>query len=263
MSLDGIGPAHDRHRRTVAGKGSFRLVERHLDRIVRLDDVSVRLTVSPETASSLPQSIRWLMDHGFERISFSPVIEAEWTAESAAALLDATVALYRMQRELGQKVTIGNLGKTASRLGKLHDGYGCGAARGMVAVDASGYLYPCHRFVGYFRNGEAQRIGDVRRGFDHRARERYIAANHVASHTGCGHGLFTDDVEQGDRACGRCSLGSVCGTACMAVNEHLTGDPRRPHPVNRLLAQVQAAAHLASVDGVVAADLLSQHCGMS
>ena len=263
VSLDGIGAAHDRHRRTVGGKGSFRLIERNLDRIALLPGVSVRLTVGPETAASLPESIAWLVDRGFKRIAFSPVTEAAWTAPAAAALLEGLVELRRLQQSFGNGASISNITKTDGRLGRADAGFGCGAARGMVAVDASGFVYPCHRFIGYFENGPAQRIGDVRTGFDTTARERYIAANHISNHTGCGSGLFRPDVAPAERACGSCSLHSVCGTACMALNEHLTGDPRRPHPVNRLLAQVEAAAHLAALDAGFASDVLSDHCNVS
>jgi len=242
VSLDGIGDVQDRHRRTVDGKGSFSLIARNLDRIARLDAVSVRLTVTPDTAAQLPDSVRWLVDRGFKSISISPVTEAQWTTDSLGALLQAQRELHALQP--AAPVHISSVAKTSRALGAAGPRWGCGAARGMAAVDAEGYLYPCHRFVGYFRNGVAQRIGHVATGFDTARREYYIAANHSSSRPGCGHGLFTPQVAREERACGNCSLLSVCGSNCMAVNEHMTGDPARPHPINRVLAQIDAAASL-------------------
>ncbi len=248
LSLDGVGAAHDRHRRARAGGGSFALVQRHLERAVALPSVSVRLTVSPETAADLPASIAWLAERGFRSISFSPVIEADWTEESLAHLYRALQELHRFQAER-PALRITTLGGTAQATVATGDRWGCGAARALVAVDAEGHLYPCHRFVGYFANGPSQRIGHVDRGFDVGAREQYIAANHSSSHLGCGQGLFDDGVAPEARRCGGCSLLGVCGSNCMAVNEHMTGDPTRPAPVNRVLAQIEAAAALSATAG--------------
>lgn len=247
LSLDGIGEAHDRHRKTVAGKGSFRLIERHLERLRDLPGLTVRLTVAPETAPLLPDSIRWLFDRGFRRIAYSPVVEAAWDSASLAALYDSYEALYDLQRESAGRGLISNLPKTEDRLSCVSDdpGFGCGAARNIVAVDTDGTLYPCHRYVGYFKNGRRQQLGNVADGFDTAAREYYIAANHIDTHRGCGSGLFEKDVPAAEHACRSCALSPVCATSCMAISERMTGDPQRPAPINRVLAQIQAAAHLA------------------
>ena len=240
VSLDGVGWAHDLHRRTVAGKGSFALITRNLARIARLKSVSVRMTVSPETARQLPEAVQWLSDQGFASISFSPVAEAAWTEEALGELLEAQRHLRSIQQS--QRAPLNHIGKMERALKSTGPRWGCGAARGLIAVDSEGYLYPCHRFVGYFRNGAAQRIGHVATGFDIPKREHYIAANHSTSRRGCGHGLFATGISE--RTCQNCSLLSLCGSNCMAVSEHMTGDPTRPHPINRLLAQIDAAAHL-------------------
>ncbi|MEA2687163.1 MAG: uncharacterized protein QOE93_2358 [Actinomycetota bacterium] len=249
LSLDGIGDAHDRHRRTRAGKGSFPLIQRHLERAAGLPSVSVRLTVSPETASELPASIAWLGERGFRSISFSPVIEADWTEDDLAHLYLSLKELYRMQAER-PGVRINSIARTRPALESSGERWGCGAARTFVAIDAEGYLYPCHRFVGYFQNGPQQRIGHVDHGFDVGAREHYIVANHSSSHVGCGHGLFPEDLAPQEHRCGNCSLLGVCGSNCMAVNEHMTGDPTRPPSINRVLAQIEAAANLQSAAGL-------------
>src|SRR5207247_1574856 len=81
-------------------------------------------------------------------------------------------------------------------------------------------------------------------GFDSAKRAYYIASNHTDSQKGCGAGLFTDTVAAEQRACATCALAKACGSACMAISEHMTGDPRQPHPINRVLAQIHLSVHL-------------------
>ena len=247
ISLDGIGASHDRHRRTVAGRGSFGLIERHLDRVRSLPAVSVRLTVTPETASELVQSMEWLVARGFEHIAFSPVVEADWDARSIADLVQARIGLAELERSTG--VPILELTDAEQQLCGTGAQFGCGAARNFVAIDSQGHMYPCHRFIGYFRNGRAQRVGHVATGYDDARRSRYIAANHLSTHSGCGAGLFDEDEQS--RECRNCGLLSECASRCMAINEHMTGDPTQPHPINRVLAQAAVSTTMHALE----------HCG--
>lgn len=66
ISLDGIKESHDKHRRTITGEGSFHLIEKNIKRALRLPNISVRLTVSPETAAILPQNIEGYLKKGSE-----------------------------------------------------------------------------------------------------------------------------------------------------------------------------------------------------
>lgn len=266
LSLDGIGDSHDKYRRTVGGKGSFKLIEKNLERLIALPGVKIRLTVGPDTAARLTDSVRWLFEHGFKNVSLSPVYEGDWNLECLSALLDSYESLYKLQQEYGNKAAIGNLRQNEERLkSSSEQGYGCGAARHMVAVDTDGVLYPCHRYVGYFKDGKRQQIGNVFEGYDIPAREFYIAANHISTHTGCGLGLFEEEVKDEEKSCQGCAVNSVCGSGCMAVNENMTGDPREPHAINRLFAQITAAVHLNQRALLINddEDFVSKECGIS
>ncbi|NOK19562.1 PapB family radical SAM/SPASM ranthipeptide maturase [Corallococcus carmarthensis] len=247
VSLDGLPEEHDRHRKLVNGEGSFQLIERNLERLVSLSP-TIRLTVTPETAPSLQKSVAWLVERGLTKISFSPVFEAAWDEETLSTYYDALGSLYRYQVE-GLKrdasYRVGNLFNLEDEMTSVMGrGFGCGAARKMVAIDAQGFMYPCHRFVGYFRNAEAQRIGHVASGFDVDRRGYYIESCHRSTHTGCGSGLFEAKVAPEEKQCTTCSLSPGCGSACMAVNEHMTGDPRKPDPIHRVFSQIHASLHL-------------------
>jgi len=240
LSLDGFESVHDQHRHTRSGRGSFQLVKRNLKRASGLTGVGVRLTVSPDTAGSLIESIRWLAENGFRSMAFSTVTEAQWSEDSLADLARAYQRLGALADQLG--LSIINVSRLGRKLGKPGDEFGCGAARQMGAVDTEGFIYPCHRFIGYFRNGAAQRIGHVATGLDKQAREHYISANHSSTRSSCGLGLFPDGIESRDQRCGTCSLHGTCASRCMAISEYMTGDPQMPHPINRVLAQIEAAA---------------------
>jgi uncharacterized protein len=251
FSLDGIGPAHDKHRKTVSGQGSFALLEKNIERMLALEGCTIRLTVTPETAPALEQSVRWLLEKGFRRISISPVLEAGWSVESFSAYHSAWERIYCLHvlpSDSGErKSSIVNVEKNKRNLCNLgHRTWGCGAARSMVAIDAAGYIYPCHRFIGYFKNSPDQRIGHVALGFDHSRRAYYIESNHLSSHTGCGSGLFppSQGCEAESGICSECSFSSICGSNCMAVNEHMSGNPRAPHAVTRIFSQIHASVHL-------------------
>lgn len=244
LSLDGAGEAQDLHRKLIDGSGSFRLIQQNLAHIKQLRQVSVRLTVSPETASLLEQSVHWLIDNGFRSIFFSPVVEADWTAGSLASLHSAYVALHAWQkRKPRREAKIRNLSRDFDRLRKGHSReYGCGAARTLAAIDTGGNIYPCQRFAGYFRDKPEYRIGTVFDGLDHDRRARFISHNLIENSVTCGSGIFREHDRNPSKHCGHCLLFPVCHAGCMAVNAAVTGNPGKPSPVNRMLAQVAASS---------------------
>lgn len=245
VSLDGIGPAHDRHRTFTNGRGSFARIVENLDRIKALPGITVRVTVSPDNVGSLATSARWLADQGFPHLFFSPVVEAIWTEESLTTLLDQYEALYRLMTEYPQ-TSFANLVRDSERLRRSRQKrHGCGAAVSMAAIDSDGHLYPCHRYVGYFASqADRHRIGNVLSGVDGPARRRFIKNGRLAARQQCGLGLYLPDSTASERTCIACQLLPVCHSSCMAVNEIMTGDAHRPSPINRLLAQICAATSL-------------------
>lgn len=245
VSLDGIGEAHDRHRKFANGRGSFARIRRHLARIRGLPGITVRVTVSPNNVTSLAASARWLAEEGFPHVFFSPVVEAAWTPASLTELLDQTEALHRLAADYPE-TAFANLRRDAERLrAGPRRRHGCGAAVSMAAIDADGYLYPCHRYVGYFGDRLADyRIGSVYTGVDAAARRRFVDGGRIDRRRHCGLGLYAAETATEAQACASCRLLPVCHAACMAVNEAMTGYAQQPAPINRLLAQISAATCL-------------------
>jgi uncharacterized protein len=247
LSLDGHGAAQDFHRRQANGKGSFSLIERNIERLTSLPRLSVRLTVSPDTAAMLEESVCWLQEKGFRSIFFSPVVEAAWDYNSLSSLYKAYQNLHRYQKlRPRREARITNLTRDVDRLRNGNQRiYGCGAARNLVAIDTSGNIYPCQRFIGYFRGSPEHHIGNVFNGLDTVRQQHYIEHNTIDNIESCGEGLYPGDLDAANRSgCAKCMLFAVCHAGCMAVNASLTGNPRKPSPVNRLLAQIAASSCL-------------------
>lgn len=90
----------------------------------------------------------------------------------------------------------------------LDRAYPCGAGRTYVAIAPNGDLYPCHRFMGL----DAQRIGDIRTGFQPKSTSRYWS-------------LRVDDRE----VCSSCWAKRFCGGGCPFEHLTRTGDVQLPH----------------------------------
>lgn len=246
LSIDGIGESQDRHRRRINGTGSFDLILRNIDNLLSLPGVTVRMTVTPDTVTSLVNSIQWLADKGFKHIFFTPVVEANWSEISLATLYDCYQVLFAYQIKKKKEVRISNLVRDHDRLLRGNKKiYGCGAAVHMAAIDTEGFLYPCQRFVGYFRSNKKYRIGDVYNGTNQEKRNYHVENNRIDNYMDCGVGLYLHNTSMSDRKCQKCKLFPVCHSACIAVNEFITGNPNIPSPINRILAQIAATNCLA------------------
>jgi uncharacterized protein len=260
LSIDGIGESQDRHRKQVDGAGSFDLIAKNIDNILSLPGLTVRMTVTPDTVTYLADSVRWLSQKGFRHIFFTPVVEADWNELNLSALYDCyqKLSIYQEQNKRGARVS--NLARDLSRLRRGNKRiYGCGAAVSMVAIDPEGYLYPCHRFAGYFDSDNDCRIGDVFKGINEERRCYYAEANRIDNYMDCGAGLYLKSTSESNRNCCECKLFPVCHASCIAVNEHMTGKPNVPSPINRILAQISAARSLTLIsDGK--SKLTEQEC---
>lgn len=63
ISLDGIGPTHDTHRKFANGKGSFIQVAHGIEKAVECGITpNLSITVTAENASSLAETVAWILD---------------------------------------------------------------------------------------------------------------------------------------------------------------------------------------------------------
>lgn len=90
VSIDGIQSAHDANRVFANKKGSYAVVVEKAKKLLeKRSDVKARMTINPQTASTLYESVKHLLDLGFTTIV--PVIDTfcnDWTEKDMEILLD-------------------------------------------------------------------------------------------------------------------------------------------------------------------------------
>ncbi|MBX9829064.1 MAG: radical SAM protein [Xanthobacteraceae bacterium] len=193
VSIDGIGPAHDRLRPFRSGRGSFdRVAERIrplLSRASRGIRVTARVTVTPDNLC-LADTLLGLADFGFDAIQFSPML----SSPSGRGKLDrgALDVMLQQMIECGRKFEeqiaedrLLPFANVISTLRHIHGGgreaYPCGAGGSYMGVSADGDLYACHRFVG----DERASMGNAETGVDPARQSAWLAARHVQQQLPC------------------------------------------------------------------------------
>ncbi|MCW3053066.1 MAG: radical domain protein [Chthonomonadales bacterium] len=217
LSLDGVGPVHDRQRAFKNGQGSYdRILERvqPLLRMQRRMQVSARVTVTPENLC-LPDTLDALIALGFHSVGFSPMLSSptgrgEMDAAALAQMLEQMVVCgeaFEHHVLQGKRYPFLNM---VTALQELHRGthrpYPCGAGASYMGVSADGDLFACHRFV----NDAAGHMGEVENGVNRTVQNAWLAARHVHRQEPCrscwarylcGGGCHHEVIRRGRPAC--------------------------------------------------------------
>lgn len=217
VSLDGIGPVHDRLRPFLGGQGSYdRIIERvvPLLAVQRRMQVSARVTVTP-TNLGLREVLDEFIGLGFFGVGFSPLLRSpagggELGPEELSALLKEMVDCgteFERRVVAGQRYPFTN---AVSAMREIHRGthrpYPCGAGTGYLGVSADGTLAACHRFIG----DGAGAFGSVSEGVDRRRQSVWLEQRHVHRQEPCracwarylcGGGCHHEVIARGRPAC--------------------------------------------------------------
>lgn len=245
LSIDGNQQAHDQFRKYRSGRGSYEKIMTNLEWLKRAPHFKVRLTISPLTLEHLADSVDDLINLEIRSIATSPVVEETWTAahlELFAEQWQRIAARYISEQLHGRELSIKGLSMREAAdpfdvcRAPSASSFGCGAATTFLFVNAFGDLYPCHRYPGYFDKSPRVRLGSVSSGLEEEKRLHYIKANLASAKKGCG--SFVSSTER-KGSCGSCAIQGACGGSCMAVNEHLTGDPTQPPWVPGAIEQIK------------------------
>jgi uncharacterized protein len=211
VSVDGVAAAQDRARPLAGGAPSFPLVDAHLRRLQSEGLLhQIVAVMTPETSSSLAESLRYLSSIGVVEIYLAANYLGDWSEAACDAfedhfrqLADAYAELFRagQMRRLdplyGKIVSHLVIGRQAPRR--------CGFGLDEMAVAPSGHIYPCDRVVGEDVR-EALRIGHVQDGLDE-DRLRAVQRRRAAA----------------DPECAQCDLGARCSSWCGCAQLETTG----------------------------------------
>ncbi len=148
ISLDGVGAYHDVHRPFANGTGSFKLVERTLD---RLRDhhltPSISITVSQRNLAGLPETVAYLLARGlpftinFYRGSAKTAADTSLDPEEDA-LITAMQAAFTAIAAHPPSFNLLNALLDRARLDTPHN-RPCGAGDSYMVIDANGGVAKC------------------------------------------------------------------------------------------------------------------------
>jgi len=231
LSMDGLPDAHNRHRRMVKDRPSFSLVWKGFQLLQEYyKTFDVRMTVMPDTAPLLFDSVIFLSEHGVSSLVIVPAFGVIWRPDDRKVYwqqIKKIVEHFRSIDKQGSSTTwispLQDLEKV-EELVKKADGksvqsdfgcyFGCYAGVSSITVTSSGEIFPCSVFLGNKELKESYRFGTVQEGLDNfRRQELYVLNRYV--------GL----------KCHQCALRSFCLGVCMVASYYATGYLIEPDPM--------------------------------
>ena len=206
VSCDGTPEVHDRHRTTESGEGSSAQVVPNLRAVLaRQPSAPVMMTVNPDTAAELPDSVRFLRAQGASYLISSVNFQADWSDRAWRQLKKAYKTLgdwYLDAYRKEEKFYFAAFDKRiASRIWPGR-GTSCQLGRRQISVAPDGTYYPCVQFVGHADYA----LGRTGQGLD-------------AARRTC----IYDRNEAAKPDCAGCALLGRCNNACGCLNYSTTG----------------------------------------
>lgn len=228
--MDGTPDVQDRNRPTTGGRGSSKLVEKAVPKILACRPrTTARSTVVPESARTLVESYHYFRSLGYVDIAFVPGGPSHWDAESKNIFENQFFHLGRLlidEYRRGATISLKGIDEAVEGIvRKQRPSHACGAGRGLLLLDIHGDLWPCHRW-----NKQQQsswRIGSIYEQFNDDARRILDQPSQTV--------LLEQD-------CPKCIANNFCSGGCPAENLEETGSVYRRHHNACELTRVWARA---------------------
>lgn len=217
VSMDGPEALHDRHRRTVGGRGTYSTVARKvrmlLDRY-RSRPVGARVTLGHGNTDVEAIHAHLRGELGFHEVGYAPVTSAE---DQTHALTETELAeVHTAFERLGEdyrRAALADRNNGFSNMHQLmtdlHEGrrksVPCGAGIGMLAVDGAGDLNLCHRFTG----SDLPTFGNVGTGIDQAQISSFVERA----------------IDREGTHCATCRIRNLCAGGCYHESYARFGDP--------------------------------------
>ena len=217
VSMDGPAPIHDRHRRSVGGKGTHATVARKVEMLLgryRSRPVGARVTLGRGNTEVERIHAHLRGELGFHEVGYAPVTSAEdanhaLTSDELAAVHAAFERLGLDYRDAALADRNNGFSNMHQLMTDLHEGrrksVPCGAGIGLLAVDGDGELNLCHRFTG----SDLPTFGNVATGID----------------TGRLGAFVERAIEREGTHCATCRIRNLCAGGCYHEAYARFGDP--------------------------------------
>jgi uncharacterized protein len=228
ISLDGVQPAHDAHRKFPDGRGSFNKVYKRVKDAMKVaPQTKVRTSIAADTVQYLfDTAVMVVEDLGCKDFAFSPVYEGNWdqaALETLAEQYDKMVDYLVKSHQDGRPLIFKHLNDQAvsQAKGKFFKANPCGAGNGYTGFSIDGYGFPCHRFNKHSLTPEQ------------RARSKAVICRPIGDTWEWCNEEFRRTMcfkTQSLTKCESCEIFdcSHCNGNCYAVNFDMTGDVRTP-----------------------------------
>lgn len=231
LSLDGAKEDHDRHRKTVDGRGTFDVIAAKMPLLKRYQPrQGARLTITPATARNLRRNVETLLELGIGQFLIECAHGIAWTADDLAtyeASLCDTAELYLAKRHSNQSMRMKFFEEAEPGKNWEKPYWGCGAGRGRFCVAPLGDLYGCSKLANITgaRRGVLP-MGNVFQGFTRIDNRRAFLGSTLGPR----------------EKCGQCTLQNVCAGGCPAVNAAAHGGIYEPDETACQISFVQQRA---------------------
>ncbi|NLB64677.1 MAG: radical SAM protein [Fibrobacter sp.] len=235
LSLDGPAEIHNQQRYTLRHKGSFPLIEPYLKTLSQLNTTILRI-ITHKHIHGLSDSLKWMAQQGFNKISTAVDFNGQWTPENFAELHReyAQIADYWVAlKKQNSPIYLGTI-QDKIRLeaeGSSYKKITCSILQNIVAVSAQGGLFPCTRFVSSQPDALYQ-IGDVFTGIDNSKTGEIQAF------------LNSDKASCQDCELKRRCVGNECGCITFSTTQTLSQVSPEVCTHERMLAAICDAAAL-------------------
>lgn len=152
VSIDGNKELHDKCRVFPDGSGSYDIAMaavNHYRKTFR-QDISTKMTLSPYNIHKTYEAIVSLIENGYTEINVNCVFEKGWTKELAKVYYYQLKQLidYYLEHRLFNDVYISRFDQTHGLpMSESDDRNFCGGLGQMIAVNHTGKIYPCLRYM--------------------------------------------------------------------------------------------------------------------
>jgi uncharacterized protein len=216
VSMDGPKVLHDRHRKSVGGRGTYDVVARKVRLLLeryRSRPVGARVTLGGGNTEVEAIHAHLRGELGFHEVGYAPVTSA---AEASHALspseLNEVHAAFERLGEDYRRAALQGLNNGFSNMHQLmtdlHEGrrksLPCGAGVGLLAVDGAGDLNLCHRFTG----SDLPTFGNVAAGIDGARLSDFVGKA----------------LEREGTHCETCRIRNICAGGCYHESYSRFGD---------------------------------------
>lgn len=220
ISCDGVREAHNMHRRTKDGRGTFDALMPKLELLLRHQPyANAYMTVTPETVQYYEESVRFLLDTGFRYVIASLNYAGNWTDAHVAELARQYRALAKLYEKLTDRQHKFYFSPFETRLashirGEDENCHRCALGLRQVSIAPDGAIYPCVQFVQDGVSNTQWALGHVQTGVDESKRmEIYLESRRRPAE------------------CGACALNGRCNNDCSCLNWQTTGVIHQVSPV--------------------------------